>query len=310
MPFVRLTLAVAVSGGLYAAGLWLAPVAAPALLLVPLPGLMVTSRGRFVEGGFWLCLTAGAIAAGLGPDASPGYVFVLGIPTLVVAAALRQCWSLERTVVVGVGTWCLGVVSLSWLAYGDIPALAAAAREQLTNGIALTGSTGPAGAPATLLAAGDTEREMLIEAVFQLLPALVMLTGGLTVIGNLVLLHGWTGALQGVNLRRWRTPETLIWGLILAGFAMFVPVHWLALAARNAFVVLLACYFCQGVAIVDYYLDRFHLPRGIRVISYVLVAAQPLVTAMVLALGVFDLWGNFRRLGAGPADVRFHTDGQ
>jgi len=31
----------------------------------------------------------------------------------------------------------------------------------------------------------------------------------------------------------------------------------------------------------------------------------------VLALGIFDLWGNFRRLGStGPADIPFHTDGE
>ena len=33
------------------------------------------------------------------------------------------------------------------------------------------------------------------------------------------------------------------------------------------------------------------------------------VRRMVLALGVFDLWGNFRRLNAGPADIPFHSDG-
>jgi len=111
-----------------------------------------------------------------------------------------------------------------------------------------------------------------------------------------------------VNLRFWRAPDNLIWTLILAGFAMFVPVPAVALVARNAFVVLLGCYFCQGLAIVDYYLVRFRLPRGLRVVSYLLILVQHVVTVLVLALGVFDLWGNFRRLGAGPADVRFNTD--
>ena len=101
-----------------------------------------------------------------------------------------------------------------------------------------------------------------------------------------------------------------IWVLILAGFGMFAPSFSVAVAARNVFVVLLGCYFCQGLAIVSYYLDRFRLPRGIHVASYVLIAVQHVVAAMVLALGVFDLWGNFRRLGVdSPADVPLNSDG-
>ena len=58
------------------------------------------------------------------------------------------------------------------------------------------------------------------------------------------------------------------------------------------------------------YLDRFRLPRGIRIASYVLIAVQHVATAIVLALGIFDLWGNFRRSTAGPANVRFGADGE
>jgi hypothetical protein len=82
---------------------------------------------------------------------------------------------------------------------------------------------------------------------------------------------------------------------------MFLPWVLLALLARNIFVVLLGGYFCQGLAIVSYFLERLRLPRGVRVAGYVLIAVQHIVAGIVLALGVFDLWGNFRGLSAGSA---------
>jgi uncharacterized protein YybS (DUF2232 family) len=100
----------------------------------------------------------------------------------------------------------------------------------------------------------------------------------------------------------WRAPDALIWVLIATGFAMFVPLGLFTLVARNVFLVLLGCYFCQGLAIVSYYLARFRLPRAVRIASYALIAIHQVLTATVLALGVFDFWANFRR---GPADLQF-----
>ena len=119
----------------------------------------------------------------------------------------------------------------------------------------------------------------------------MVLSGLAVILANLLLLQAWTDLGRHVNLRLWRTPDALIWALIGAGFAMFVPAEPIALLARNAFLIILACYFCQGLAIVSYYLERFRLPRGIRIAGYVLIAVQHVVTAMVLALGVFDLVG-------------------
>ncbi len=321
MPVVvRIALAVVVSGGLYAAALGLAPVAAPLALLVPLPALIVVAPGSVAAGpwarwplatvGLWCGLTAGALSAALGADAAPGFVLALGLPTVVLAAGLGRRWSFERTALAGLAAWSLGVSSLLALAYGSIATLLSAVREQLANALTLALSTpNPiSGAAQSTVAVLDAEREAVIDGVLQILPALVILTGAAMVLTNLMLARRSTGALPGANLRCWRAPDGLIWMLILAGFAMFVPVHAVALAARNAFVVLLGCYFCQGLAIVSYYLDRFRLPRGLRIVSYLLIVIQHVVTALVLVLGVFDLWGNFRRLGAGPADVRFDAD--
>ncbi len=312
MPIgLQLALAVGISCSLYIAALLFAPVATPFMLLVPLPGLILALRTAATWCGLWFSLIASAIALALGPDAAAGFVLPFGVPALVVAVGTRRLWSFERTVIGGVVAWSLGIGCLLVLAYGNVVAIVATARQQLLHSVDLAWSTyGSFAAPDNASVFGEIDREAVVSGVLEILPALIVLSGALTIIVNLVLLRAWSRSAHDVNLRLWRTPDALIWVLIASGFGMFVPVPALALVARNLFIIVLGCYFCQGLAIVSYYLERFRLPRGIRIAGYVLIAVQHVVAAMVLALGVFDLWGNFRRSSAGPADVSFPTDGE
>jgi uncharacterized protein YybS (DUF2232 family) len=307
---LRLGTGVAISTALYGLACAFPPGASPVALLVPLPGLVVATRAPSSECTWWFFLTTIAVGVILGPDAVPGFVIPFGVPTLLLAVGIRRFWSFEWTVFGGVAAWSTGIASLLLLAYGDFDAAATAVHEQVARSVDLALSTyGSLGVPENTLALFQAERDVVIAGFIEILPALVVLTGMAVVLVNLLLLQAWTDLGRHVNLRLWRTPDGLIWALIVSGFAMFLPAPALALPARNLFLIVLACYFCQGLAIVSYYLDRLRLPRGIRIAGYVLIAVQHVVTAMVLALGVFDLWGNFRRLSTGPADVQFHTDG-
>jgi hypothetical protein len=305
---MRVTLAAVVSAGLYTTGLTLSPYAGPLLLLVPLAGLILAERA-LSECGLWLLLTAGAVSLGLGLDAAAAFVLLFGVPACTVAVGLRRRWSVEETVLAGMLAWSVSVASLALLAYGDLTTLITAARQQLVHGFDLALSTyGSFGVPEDMLAAATAERETLVVGLLEVLPALMVLGGALMVIANLVLLRHLMKRSDGVDLRLWRTPEPLIWALIGTGFSMFVPWRPLGLLARNIFLVLLGGYFCQGLAIVSYFLERLRLPRGIRVAGYLLIAVQHIIAGIVLALGVFDLWGNFRRLSAGSPNTQIPTD--
>jgi ribosomal protein S18 len=275
------------------------------------PGLIAAARGSATECVLWVLLATGTVTILLDSEAALGFALPFGLPTLGMIICIRRSWSFERTALVGVVAGSLGIIGLTLLAYGDIASVVAAARQQLANSVDLVLATyGSLGVSDSVLATVQAERDALVSGLLEILPALTVLTAALIVIVNLVLLRNWTDASDHVNLRLWQAPDALIWALIVTGFGMFLPFPGIVPVARNLFIIVLGCYFCQGLAIVSYYLERFRLPRGIRVAGYVLIAAQHVVTAMVLALGVFDLWGNFRRLNAGPADVPFHGDGE
>jgi uncharacterized protein YybS (DUF2232 family) len=305
-PGPRLALAVAASSSLYAAGVLFPPLLTLVALVAPLPGLLLAVRAPRAE-FLWLALSVLAISIALGLPAVLGFVLSLGLPPVILGSALRRGWSFERTVVAGTAAWCAGVLALSMVAYGDFPTLLAAVREQLHEAIEAAIAASTAGGATDGLSALAEQREEVVGSVIEILPALVALGGAFVMLVNLGLLRRWTGATTETDLRSWKAPESLIWLLIATGFFMFVPLAPVAVLARNVFVILLGCYLCQGLAIVSFYLHRFRLPFGIRIASYLLIAVQQAVTLVVLGLGIFDLWGDFRRLRRSDADVSLES---
>ncbi len=89
-----------------------------------------------------------------------------------------------------------------------------------------------------------------------------------------------------------------------------MPHPTVAVVAGNVFAVVIACYFGQGLAIVSYFFQRFSRPRGLRIATDLVSALQQVAAALVVALGVFDLWGDFRHLTARPADAAVGPDSE
>jgi uncharacterized protein YybS (DUF2232 family) len=143
----------------------------------------------------------------------------------------------------------------------------------------------------------------IVEIILQLLPSLLFISFGLTVLVNIVLLcrrfpdrrFAW---LSCKDLREWKGPEPMVWGLIACGFALFIPgLEALRLLVINILLVIAACYFAQGLAVVAYLFQKNNVPRFLRGITYTLIVFQQIFTVMVVGVGLFDLWGDFRRLG-------------
>ncbi len=100
------------------------------------------------------------------------------------------------------------------------------------------------------------------------------------------------------NLKQWRAPENLIWLLIGCGGGLIgLPsgsIPWLV--SINGLLILMIIYFFQGIAIVAFFLESKNAPRTIRVLIYSLIGLQQLFLLLVIAMGIFDLWVDFRKL--------------
>jgi len=98
-------------------------------------------------------------------------------------------------------------------------------------------------------------------------------------------------------LNRWIAPDFLVWGVIGCGAVVLLPVQAVKLAGLNGLLVLMTVYFFQGIAVISYYFGKKRFPRPLRILLYSLIALQQLVLLAVVALGFFDIWANFRKLG-------------
>jgi uncharacterized protein YybS (DUF2232 family) len=142
----------------------------------------------------------------------------------------------------------------------------------------------------------------IVETILRLLPALLFLSFAFVALLNILYLgrrfperRAQWFSLQ--YLREWKGPEPLVWGLIACGFALFVPgVAGVRTVAVNLLLVIGACYFAQGLAVIAFFFHKNKVPRFLRGLTYVLIIFQQIFTLLVVALGLFDLWGDFRRL--------------
>ena len=97
-------------------------------------------------------------------------------------------------------------------------------------------------------------------------------------------------------LNHWKAPDALIWLLIGCGGMLLIPGSSLKMLGLNGLLVLLTVYFLQGIAVVSYYFEKKKFPRALRLFLYTLIALQQFILLLIIGLGLFDMWLNFRKL--------------
>jgi uncharacterized protein YybS (DUF2232 family) len=159
------------------------------------------------------------------------------------------------------------------------------------------------GLPQDSLASLKEQTPQIVEMMLRLLPALLLLSFAFIVLINLLYLGRRFPERRAQwfslpHLREWKGPEPLVWGLIACGFVLFLPgAGVLNAVAWNLLVVIGACYFAQGLAVIAFFFHKNNVPRFLRGLTYILIIFQQIFTLLVAGLGLFDLWGDFRRLG-------------
>ncbi len=98
-------------------------------------------------------------------------------------------------------------------------------------------------------------------------------------------------------LKMWRPPEQLVWGVVASGGMLLVPDTTVKMLALNGLLVLMTIYFFAGIAIVSYFFEKKGLPRMLRIFLYSFIAIQQIALLLVVGVGLFDIWLNFRKIG-------------
>lgn len=99
------------------------------------------------------------------------------------------------------------------------------------------------------------------------------------------------------RLNHWKAPDYLVWVVITCGIMLLLPDKTIKIVGLNCLLVLMIIYFFEGIAIVSFYFEKKNFPRPLRIILYIIIAVQQMALLVVIGLGFFDVWLNFRKLG-------------
>ncbi|HXR36709.1 MAG TPA: DUF2232 domain-containing protein [Candidatus Binataceae bacterium] len=296
-----LTRAAALAAALFLLGGLVPVVGALVMLCAPAPMLFNALRapGGLRRLGLVLALSLGIIALVAGPLQSLGFALSLGLGAVLMTAMIRRQWPFELIVFVTTAATMTAVTVALVVLAGSPAALVKQLHDSLAAAMSHADSF-----YAKLGMTVSQSKEIsgrVLELTTSLAPALAAMLGAVAVLINLGLVWRRLGK-PGLGyqlfagLTTWRTPDWLVWLLLATGFGLFLPLEPARIVAINGFVLVAAIYFCQGLAIMAYYLQLLAMPMLIRGIIYVIALLQPILAALVCLAGVFDLWVDFRRL--------------
>jgi uncharacterized protein YybS (DUF2232 family) len=273
-------------------------------MFVPLPVLFYRAKlGR--APGLTVLVAATAVMAAILGRLSVDILFFIEMMLLgfTISELFDKHLSIEKTVL-----YASGVVLVSGL--GSILIYCAVAgiglfdlvsryvAENLKLTLALYESMGVSQEAITVL---SNSLEQIQYVLIRIMPALISAS---------VLLVAWANILMARpvmnsrslplpdfgSLNRWRAPEPLVWALIASGLAILIPDKSIKMLGVNGILMLLTIYFFQGIAIVSFFFEKKQFPRLVRILLYFLIALQQIFLLIVIGLGVFDMWMDFRKL--------------
>ncbi|MDP2643774.1 MAG: YybS family protein [Desulfobacterales bacterium] len=98
-------------------------------------------------------------------------------------------------------------------------------------------------------------------------------------------------------LNSWRAPEFLVWPVIACGLLILFFDSSIGMLGYNGIVVLMVIYFFSGIALVSFFFEKKRFPRILKISFYSFIAIQQVLLLLVIILGFFDIWFNFRKMG-------------
>ncbi len=298
--------AAVVAVALFAAGSSLRLRFNPAVLICPVPMVLVAIRQGVRAGVPMVAFAAAVVGAAQMPGATaPAFLVEIGVPALVLGLCLRRNVSLEWTVVLGAATLCAALVVELGVRAGGIAGLGQAYQgivadvdrgllqwQQFIEGLGSQGDpTGAADVAAAL-------RALASKALPGLVGVLTILAAAAIAALAMALAARTVGT--ATPAFTWTLPEGMVWAFIAAAGATLAPWHPWYLIGLNALLVLMALYFLQGLSIVGFFFRRLELPWYLRWLAALVAVVWPpltlLVVAGTIAVGLFDVWVAFRRL--------------
>ncbi|MCH7622603.1 MAG: DUF2232 domain-containing protein [Nitrospinae bacterium] len=133
-------------------------------------------------------------------------------------------------------------------------------------------------------------------------PAFIMVGSLVTAAVNFFLVRFLWIKLYGQTLFRQEKfselvlPDFLVWLLIGSSASLFFIGSPVGTVGINLFALAILVYFFQGLAVTVHILKSKNAHFLIWILVFFLIVIQPILMGLVIGLGVFDIWVDFRKI--------------
>jgi uncharacterized protein YybS (DUF2232 family) len=274
-------------------------------ILTPLPIIYYYSKTGRIQGFAILLVSLFLVAAVLtisGSLANLPLLFMTGFLGLFLSEIFRKNYSIERTIVYPVTAvlmvWCSFIVIQS-LSAGEEPwrIVEDYIGRNIQESIQFYAQLD---IPAEQIDFLKDNFKQITNFFANIFPAIVLVSASFVVWLNVLSareIFQRTGMWcpDFGDLSRWKAPEGLIWLLIASGGLLLIPVSLVRIISLNLVIVCMFPYLLQGLSIISYLFKTKNVHRSFRMLCYFLIFAQQYLILLLVAVGVFDLWVDFRK---------------
>jgi uncharacterized protein YybS (DUF2232 family) len=112
-----------------------------------------------------------------------------------------------------------------------------------------------------------------------------------------------------IPFRDWMVPDFLVFGLIAGGILKVLAGdnRWAEIIGDNLLVFFLSLYALEGLSIISFFFHKWRLSGAFRFITYAAILSymvyyREAVVLAISAIGVLDIWVNFRKWKTPPLE--------
>ena len=304
MPYRSILFAALQSAGLMIAGFLVPVIGQITLLIAPVPLILIMVREGKLPGMLALGIATVILAVLAGGQAVLVVIFLsFGFMAMGLADGLRWRWKPENAVLMG------GMFTLVALVVVLAPFLSqtgkgpmAVTEEYLRTSIAeaqqLYTQLGLADVAQMMAQVTDT----VVYYLVRLLPGLILATTLLQAaccygMARALILRKDPAAmvLAEPSLATWHAPDSWVWGLIVTLGLVAIPDVTIRFIGLNLALIFLLIYSAQGISLVEFTLRKAKVGTIWRSLILTFIVALPVIVP-VIALGVVDIWADFRKV--------------
>jgi len=247
----------------------------------------------------------------LGSETNFFFFFLSGSLGLILSEVLRKSYSIEKTVLHSIVIFlilCSVLLIYYSVTSGQLPwnLIEHHISESIQENIRLYSQLD---VPSEHIGLIKDNANQITTTLVSLFPALFLISASFTawlniLAGRVIFQKSGMWYPDFGDLAQWKIPDRMIWLLIISGSLLFVPLGVLKVIALNLLMIFLFIYMFQGLAIIGFFFKKKNVPIFFRILCYFLIFAQQFLLLLVVGLGLFDVWVNFRKFNK---NMRDHT---